>query len=121
MSDVKRFQFEDNGEAFEIFVETKSSPEIPVRSVDEDDPGGMGLVTDVSVKMQQAQKMIRGYTLYALNAFKNLGDARVEEISLKFGLKIGGKTGIPYITEGSADCNLEVSVKCSLPRNKDPE
>ncbi|MEB3360158.1 MAG: CU044_2847 family protein [Synechococcales bacterium] len=115
MSDVKRFQFEDNGEAFEIFIEAKSSPEIPVFSGDDDDPGGMGGVNDISVKMRQAQNMIRGYTLYALSAFKNLGDVNVEEISLKFGLKIGGKTGIPYITEGSADCNLEVSVKCVFP------
>jgi hypothetical protein len=59
--------------------------------------------------------MIRGYTLYALNAFKDLGDANVEEVSLKFGLKIGVKTGIPYITEGSTDCNLEVLVKCTFP------
>ena len=120
MSDVKRFQFEENGEAFEIFIETKSSPDIPVRSMDDDDPGGMGVVNDISIKMRQAQGMIRGYTLYALNAFKNLGDANVEEISLKFGLKIGGKTGIPYITEGSADCNLEVSVKCTFPSNNTP-
>lgn len=114
MADVKRFQVEQNGEAFEIFIETKSSPEIPTHSGD-DDPGGMGLVNDISIRMQQAQSMIRGYTLYALNAFKNLGDANVEEVSLKFGLKIAGKTGIPYITEGSADCNLEVSVKCTFP------
>lgn len=121
MSDVKRFQFEENGEAFEIFIEAKSSTDIPVRAIDDDDPGGMGVVNDISIKMQQAQSMIRGYTLYALNAFKNLGDANVEEISLKFGLKIGGKTGIPYITEGSADCNLEVSVKCTFPsKNNEP-
>lgn len=116
MSEVKRFQYqEENGEAFEIFIETKSSSEISVHPGGDDDPGGMGVANDISIKMQQAQKMIRGYTLYALNAFKNLGDANVEEISLKFGLRIGGKTGIPYITEGSADCNLEVSVKCTLP------
>lgn len=115
MSDVKRFLFEENGEVFEVFIETQSSTEIPVPAGDDDDPGGMGVVNDISIKMQQAQNMIRGYTLYALKAFKNLGDANVQEVSLKFGLKIGGKTGIPYITEGSADCNLEVSVKCTFP------
>jgi hypothetical protein len=115
MSDVKRFQLDENGEAFEIFIETKSSPEISAPSGYDDDPGGMGVVNDITLKMQQAQSMIRGYTLYALNAFKNMGDANVEEVSLKFGLKIGGKTGIPYITEGSADCNLEVAVKCTFP------
>ena len=120
MADVKRFQVETEGEAFEIFIETKSATDVPIRAEEEDDPGGMGFANDISLKMQQAQKMIRGYTLYALNAFKELGGANVEEVSLKFGLKIGATTGIPYITEGSADCNLEVSVKCTFPDNRNP-
>lgn len=115
MTEVQRFQFEENGEAYEIYIETKSAPEIPIRSTDDDDPGGMGIVDDITIKMRQAQNMIRGYTLYALNAFKDLQGANVEEVNLKFGLKVSAKTGIPYITEGSADCNLEISVKCSLP------
>ncbi|NJP08934.1 MAG: hypothetical protein HC866_05140 [Leptolyngbyaceae cyanobacterium RU_5_1] len=115
MADVQRFQFEEDGEAYEIFIETRSAADIPVRSIDDDDPGGMGIVDDISIKMQKARNMIRGYTLYALSAFKDMGIVDIEEVSLKFGLKIGGKTGIPYITEGSADCNLEISVKCKLP------
>lgn len=114
MTEVQRFQFEENGEVYEIYIETKSAPTIPTPAID-DDPGGMGIVDDITIKMRQAQNMIRGYTLYALNAFKDLQGANVEEVSLKFGLKVSAKTGIPYITEGSADCNLEISVKCSLP------
>jgi hypothetical protein len=59
--------------------------------------------------------MIRGYALYALSAFKDFQGAKVEEVTLKFGLKLGGKAGIPYITEGSAESNLEISVKCTFP------
>ncbi|MDX2230734.1 MAG: CU044_2847 family protein [Leptolyngbyaceae cyanobacterium bins.349] len=114
MADVKQFQFNENGEDFKIYIETKPSAENPIGFDDDDDQGGMGFTKDISIKMQDAQKMIRGYTLYALNAFRDLGGANVEEISLKFGLKISASTGIPYITQGSADCNLEVSVKCSL-------
>lgn len=116
MADVKRFQFEQDGESFDIFIETKPPRDVSLPIGDDDDPGGMGIGDDISIKMQQAQSMIRGYTLYALNAFKNLGDANVEEISLTFGLAIAGKTGIPYITEGSGECNLEVSVKCKFPK-----
>jgi hypothetical protein len=115
MSDVKRFQVEENGETFEIFIETLPSPRDPMRSGGDDDPGGMGITNDISIRMQQAQNMIRGYTLYALNAFKEMGNVNVQEVSLKFGLKISAETGIPYITKGSADCNLEISVKCTLP------
>jgi len=38
----------------------------------------------------------------------------VEEISLKFGIKLGGKTGIIF-TEGSAEGSMEISVKCKFP------
>jgi Trypsin-co-occurring domain 1 len=34
---------------------------------------------------------------------------------MKFGLKIGGKTGTPILTEGSAEANFEISVKCKFP------
>jgi hypothetical protein len=122
MADVQGFLFQEGGETFEIYIESKSTPEVLSPIVeDEDDPGGMGITDDVMIRMQQARSMIRGYTLYALSAFKDFGAAEIEEVSLKFGLKISGKAGIPYITEGSADCNLEVSVKCKLPAKQEPE
>ncbi len=46
---------------------------------------------------------------------KNLAGAEVEEINLKFGMKIGGKAGLPIFTEGTAESNFEVSVKCKFP------
>lgn len=120
MADVQGFRFQEGGETYEIYIESKSTPnQQPLIAGDDDDPGGMGITDDVMGRMQKARTMIRGYTLYALSAFRDLGGTEVEEVSLKFGLKIGGKTGIPYITEGSADCNLEVSVKCKLPSKKD--
>jgi hypothetical protein len=68
--------------------------------------------------MQQAQKMIRDYTMYALGAFKDFNTAEIEEVTLKFGIKMGGKAGIPYITEGSAESNLEIEVKCKFPNKQ---
>ncbi len=61
--------------------------------------------------MQQSRELIRSYAAYALSAFKNFSAADIEEITLKFGLNIGGKAGIPFITEGTAESNLEIEVK----------
>lgn len=117
MSEVQRLLIEEDGEIYEVFVETKGEPTLPDLSSGGSNqrPGEMGVAEDALVKMKQARSMIRGYTTYVLSAFQDFGAAQVEEVSLKFGLKFGAKAGIPYITEGSSDCNLEISVKCTFP------
>jgi hypothetical protein len=116
MSEVQRLVYEDGGEQFEIYIESKAAPNLPADSPSNDDlEEGYGWQEDTAVRMRQARDMIRGYTLYALSAFKNFGAAEIEEVNLKFGLKIGAKAGIPYITEGTTESNLEISVKCTFP------
>ena len=58
---------------------------------------------------------IRAYTNHTLNAFKNIADANINKVTLEFGIKIGGKAGIPYVTEGTAESNLKITVECSFP------
>ena len=112
MSEVQRLLVEQDGETYEIYVESKTTPDI-TQPVDRDGRPGRG--ESSFIKMQEARQMIRGYAVYALSAFKDFGAAQIEEVTLKFGLKLGGKAGIPYITEGSAESNLEIQVKCKFP------
>ena len=128
MSELQRLLIQEGDQTYEIFVETKESPPPPPppSSVPSSGkPGEKGAADAAVVKMQQARQMIRGYAAYALSAFKDFGAAEIEEVSLKFGLKMGGKAGIPYITEGSAESNLEIQVKCKFPPpqkpNSDPQ
>ncbi len=120
MSEVQRLLIEEDGETYEIYVEAKTSPTIskPSPVSEGKRPGEKGAKEDVLVKMQQARKMIRGYTAYALSAFKDFAAAEIEEVTLKFGMKLGGKAGIPYITEGTAESNLEIEVKCTFPKKE---
>ena len=119
MSEVQRLLVEVEGETYEIYVESKETPTMPevapnLDSDDEEESYSFQL-EDAAVKMQEANQVIRGYALYTISAFKNFGLANVEEVKLKFGMKMGGKAGIPYITEGSADCNVEIEVKFTFP------
>jgi hypothetical protein len=124
MAEVQRLLLEENGETFEIYIESKSIPTMPPATShqdddeDEDESYGFQPPQEAIAKMQEARQMIRGYALYALGAFKDFGAAEIEEVKLKFGLKIGGKAGIPYITEGSAESNLEIEVKCKFPTSQ---
>lgn len=123
MSELQRLLIQEGDQTYEIFVETKESPPAPPppSSVPSSGkPGEKGAADAAVIKMQQARQMIRGYAAYALSAFKDFGAAEIEEVTLKFGLKIGGKAGIPYITEGSAESNLEIEVKCKFPNRPNP-
>ncbi|MEH2408608.1 CU044_2847 family protein [Nostoc sp.] len=120
MSNIKRLVFEEDGEIYTILFESKETPTVPevvTPEVDEDKES-YGWREEAFVKIDEVHHQIRAYTKYAIGAFKNLGTAEVEEITLKFGLKIGGKTGIPYLTEGSAESNFEIEVKCKFPEKK---
>lgn len=115
LSEIQKMTYTDeNGEEYEFFIETK-----PVKLDLEDEDGRRGRGGGASkIQMQQAAHMIRGYAAYAVSAFKKFSVAKVEEVNLAFGLKIGGKVGIPYITEGSTESNLSIQVKCTFPDNE---
>ena len=61
---------------------------------------------------------IRTYTNHTLNAFRQVGSGNIDKVTLEFGIKVGGKAGIPYVTEGSADSHLKIVVECSFPNEE---
>ncbi len=80
--------------------------------------GGKGLgssQTQIVQNFQAIEGTIRAYTNYTLNAFRNIASANINKVTLEFGIKVGGKAGIPYVTEGSAQSNLKITVECSFP------
>ena len=69
---------------------------------------------------QAMQGTIRTYTAHTLNAFKNMATANVDKVTLEFGIKVAGEGGVPYVTKGSAECNLKITVECSFPDESNP-
>lgn len=67
---------------------------------------------------QAIEGTIAAYTTYTLNAFKKIANANIDKVTLEFGVKLAGKAGIPYITEGSAESNLKITVECSFREDK---
>ena len=121
MAELQRLLIEDDGKTIELYVE---SPPLPTPSLSEPmrshRPGAKGLTPGqtteaILLKMADIQKKIQTYANFAIGAFQHLGSAEVEEMTLKFGIKLGGKTGIIF-TEGSAEGSMEVAVKCKFPK-----
>ena len=118
MSEIEHLIIQDGEEAIEVFVQSKTPSELPtpeVLSPADDEYESYGAKEAVIVQIQEIHKKIRGYTKLALGAFKNFSEAEVEEVTIKFGIKLGGKKGIPFVTEGSAESNFEFEVKCKFP------
>jgi Trypsin-co-occurring domain 1 len=107
---------DEDGTTYTIFVET-TAPIVPLSSgeTEDGDRESYGIAEDTVAKLKDIHCTIRTCALYAIGAFKNFSGAEIEEMNLKFGLKIGGKTGVPILTEGSAEANFEISVKCKFP------
>lgn len=63
---------------------------------------------------QAIEGTIKAYTYYSLSAFRDLTIANVNKVTLEFGIKVGGEVGIPYVTKGTAESNLKITVECSF-------
>lgn len=76
-------------------------------------------ITKDGKKLVQAfdtvKETIGAYTTYTLDAFKEVANANINKVTLEFGIKIAGEAGIPYVTKGTAESNLKITVECTFP------
>ena len=73
---------------------------------------------DPKQQSEALKSTIQGYTKHVVKSFKEMALAEVTEITLEFGVNIGAEAGIPYIANGSTDCNIKISVKCEFNKVK---
>lgn len=111
-----------------IYIEATEDVNIPVVNtvvLDEEEEEealvGKGMSPEqIRQKMMQnflsIQNTIRTYTVYTLNAFKQIPIAEVNKVTLEFGIEMGGEAGIPYVTKGTAKSNMKITVECSFPK-----
>lgn len=101
-------------------VTTSPSSLAPVDEEEEEALTDKGWDTDAARRQmvqnfQAIEGTIRAYTVYTLNAFKKVAITNVDKVTLEFGIKIGAEGGIPYVTKGTAESNLKITVECSFP------
>ncbi|MEO1126614.1 MAG: CU044_2847 family protein [Cyanobacteria bacterium J06639_16] len=117
MAEIQRLLVADEeGNEFTFLVESKASTELPPEPLpsDDEDDETYGLSDEMKAKLKDIHGTIQAYAFYAIGAFKKVAFADVEEMKLKFGIKIAGKAGLPVLIEGSAEGNFEIEVKCKF-------
>lgn len=70
------------------------------------------------IQLAQIHKILRGYAEYAIGAFRNLSSAEVDEMNLKFGIKINGQTGLPMLAQSGIEGDFQIEVKCKFPKTE---
>ena len=110
-------------EDIEILSESEPEEEEVTRgSLGRSNKGWRGQARSPQEQIRQSfdaiEGTIRTYTNYTLDAFRKIGSGNIDKVTLEFGIKVGGKAGIPYVTEGSADSHLKIVVECSFPNDQ---
>lgn len=130
MTQLAPITLEDGTVIYMEATEDLAAPPAPLPFSNEAEPEGetrteKGLgdimrrnVSRVSDNFQAVQGTIRTYTRNTLNAFKDITDVNVDKVTLEFGVKVAGEAGVPYVTQGTAECNLKITVECSYPKEK---
>ena len=117
MTHLAPIQLDDNTI---IYIEAEDDVDAPIASSSEGTTRTAKGPGEKTLKNFQAmQGTIRTYTAYTLNAFKEMATAKVDKVTLEFGVKVAGEGGVPYITKGSGECNLKITVECSFPDRDD--
>lgn len=121
MTQLAPFQLEDGTVIYIEANEEVAAPSVnsQIATEEEESLDAKGW-NPVAVKQQMAQNFqaiqgtIRAYTTQSLQAFKDIEIGNIRKVTLEFGLKIGGEAGIPYVTKGTAESNLKITVECGF-------
>jgi Trypsin-co-occurring domain 1 len=114
---TQRLILEDSDTTYDVVIDSTSST-----GSDYITKGGpsRGLIQptvspELHVKLSDVHRTIQGYTQYAIGAFRNLAIVEVEEINLRFKIKISAESGIPMLASGKTEADFEIEVKCKFP------
>jgi Trypsin-co-occurring domain 1 len=124
---AQRLILEDTDITYDVLIESTQAIQPTANDLEAYSPSnprsGINQPTvppEVRVKLAEVHRTIQGYTQYAIGAFRNLAIAEVEEINLKFNIKISAEGGIPMLASGKTESDFSIEVKCKFPKDKQP-
>lgn len=85
-----------------------------------DELRAVGFVEDIAERTEKLKETmastILGYSSIVVNAVKEgMADPMSpESVTLEFGLQLGGEAGVPFITKGTVQANVKVTVEWKL-------
>ena len=121
MTQLARMTLDDGAVIYVEVTEDAIAPDVPSSPELEEGRQEKSAVDDVMQRFQAMKGTIQSYTQYTLDAFRGIADASIDKVTLEFGIKIAGEMGIPYVTKGTAESNLKITVECSFDRGSNSD
>ena len=89
----------------------------------EDDLRAVGYIEDIAERTKKFKETmvstVRSYSETLLNAVQEgMTGLAPDKVALEFGLQLGGEAGVPFVTKGTAQANVKVTIEWSLNREK---
>jgi Trypsin-co-occurring domain 1 len=112
---------DENNQTYEVLIESPAQPTPKGSDLESYSPNNPRSIQptvppEMRVKLAEVHQTIQGYTQYAIGAFKNLSIAEVEELTLKFNIKISAEGGIPMLASAKTESDFSIEVKCKFPK-----
>ncbi|MCT7966111.1 hypothetical protein NG799_07175 [Laspinema sp. D1] len=92
---------------------------------DSDELQAVGYIDDIKERTEKLKTLmvstVQGYSQIVLDAVKQgMSHPAPSKVTLEFGLQAGGETGVPFVTKGSAQANVKVTIEWELNGIKTP-
>ena len=107
----------------EILAADDSTIYIQYDEEDSDELRAVGFIEDVSKRTARfrsaVSSTIKGYTEILLEAVQagSVSNLTPSKVTMEFGIQAGGETGIPFVTKGTAQANVKVTIEWDLSKD----
>jgi hypothetical protein len=84
---------------------------------DGDELRAVGFIENVNERTARfrslASSTIKGYSEILFETIQDSSDSKLapSKVTLEFGIQVGGETGIPFVTKGTTQANVKVTVE----------
>lgn len=108
----------------EILAPDGSTIYIQYAEEESSDLQAVGYLDDIAARTERFRasmiSTVRGYAITVLDTVhQGMSDLRSpSKVTLEFGLQAGGETGVPFVTKGTAQANVKVTIEWNLSQNQ---
>ncbi len=91
-----------------------------------DELQAVGYIDDIRERTERFKSTmvttVKGYSKIVLDTVqKSMADLRSpSKVTMEFGLQAGGETGVPFVTKGTTQANVKVTIEWDLSKDKQP-
>jgi hypothetical protein len=108
----------------EILAPDGSTIYIQYDEEDSDELRAVGFIEDLSERTARFKSIvsstIKGYTETLLDAVKDSTANKLtpSKVTMEFGIQAGGETGVPFVTKGTTQANVKITIEWDLSKKE---